>query len=223
MEQKNSDDERTPGRQPIDNDVLDAMAHAAWEKLGMVGMEEVRVAIELMLNAAWFEGYQLRSDAMVENTTRKLAESVNAYTSTDALRSALARCERAMKPFAAKVYNDNHDLTVSDTYRLTFEEYAAIYFAHKAAHAALSVSPAPSIEGLREWQPIETAPKDGTEILWNSPNPDPNSNIQSYCVIHWPEYAECFEEGYWQPLPPAPDAARTALAGVTAPSEVDAK
>lgn len=45
------------------------------------------------------------------------------------------------------------------------------------------------------WQPIETAPRDGTHILWNS------ADRGSYCVIYWPIYSECFEEGYWQPLP----------------------
>lgn len=88
----------------------------------------------------------MRPAEEVAANARFIVEAVNAYTSTEALRSALARCERAMKPFAAKVYNDNHDLTVSDTYRLTFEEYAAIYFAHKAARAALTASAAPSTE-----------------------------------------------------------------------------
>jgi hypothetical protein len=46
------------------------------------------------------------------------------------------------------------------------------------------------------WRDISTAPRDGTEILWTS--------LDTTTVIKWPEYRECFEEGYWQPLPAPP-------------------
>lgn len=155
--------------------------------------------------------------------TYEPVDSVNAY-STDALRSALERCERAMKPFADRVYNDNYDITVTDTYRLGIEEYTAIYFAHKAARTALSSSPP---EGLRGWRDIETAPKDGTEILTFSDRMGLGTMVLYWADGYWREKANGlglkYEPTHWMPLPVAPDAARTALAGVTAPSEVDAK
>jgi len=73
-----------------------------------------------------------------------------------------------------------------------------------------------------EWRDIETAPRDGTAVLgidakgrtrkmwWFAPS----SRTQ-----HWMncETQSPFKAVGWMPLPPAPDAARTALAGVTAP------
>ena len=66
-----------------------------------------------------------------------------------------------------------------------------------------------------EWQPIETAPKDGTSIL----------TYPHYCVTHW-ESEDCYPEAgwvvawedcmeqyitnkiatHWMPLPPPPEA-----------------
>lgn len=134
--------------------------------------------------------------------------------STEGLRGALERCERAMKPFAARVYNDNHDITVTDTYRLGIEEYTAIYFAHKAARTALSSSPP---EGLRGWRDIETAPKDGTEILTFSDRMGLGTMVLYWADGYWREKTNGLGLKYgpthWMPLLPAPDAARTALAG----------
>jgi len=55
------------------------------------------------------------------------------------------------------------------------------------------------------WQPIETAPKDGTEILWRGDNGEYARKRYTYSVIRWPEYSECFAEGVWRPLPVLPE------------------
>ena len=58
------------------------------------------------------------------------------------------------------------------------------------------------------WLPIESALRDGTRILWCSPKEPWAKLPHIYCVIHWPEYSDCFESGSWRPLPPPPAAAR---------------
>lgn len=47
-----------------------------------------------------------------------------------------------------------------------------------------------------KWESMETAPRDGTEILWTC--------LDTTTVIKWPEYRECFDEGWWMPLPALP-------------------
>lgn len=44
------------------------------------------------------------------------------------------------------------------------------------------------------WRTMESAPRDGTQILWRSKD--------ACCVIQWPEYRECFEHGLWTHVPP---------------------
>lgn len=58
---------------------------------------------------------------------------------------------------------------------------------------------------MSEWLPIETAPKDGGWILWCGDNGEYTRQRWSQVVIRWPEYKECFEQGWWQPLPTPPD------------------
>lgn len=145
-----------------------------------------------------------------EANARFIVQAVNAYTSTEALREALWQ-----------LLDDMGD-----------DGLSVCQAAKDQARAALSGSPAPS-----EWRDIETAPKDGTEIIglikW------PYDKAAQRRIIYWSHSGNCVIPAYmntwmcavttlsqredyiqgWQPLPPAPDAARTALAGVTAPVE----
>jgi len=66
-------------------------------------------------------------------------------------------------------------------------------------------------DAQREWQPIETAPKDGTGILvaiheWNEP-----ANRHVFEVVYWKDdcwRSSIFEEVYppthWMPIPATP-------------------
>jgi len=87
------------------------------------------------------------------------------------------------------------------------------------------------IDGLNAqhegWQPIETAPKDGTVVLLLSPEGEDEGHWEEvrYCVLGSPQgafgagwvdstnnlpiYAE-FEPTHWMPLPAAPDSATSA-------------
>jgi len=56
----------------------------------------------------------------------------------------------------------------------------------------------PALREKLEWQPIETAPKDGRWILWT------HTERSIPCVIHWPTYLECFDFGFWMSLPQPP-------------------
>jgi hypothetical protein len=51
------------------------------------------------------------------------------------------------------------------------------------------------------WRTMESAPRDGTEILWHAGDEERRA---SWYVISWPQYSECFDQGYWQPLPAPP-------------------
>lgn len=67
---------------------------------------------------------------------------------------------------------------------------------------------------LTEWQPIETAPKDGTEILggWSYMYPGDKAPTTGVEIIHWNNKAWQDWEGsshpelykHWQPLPTPP-------------------
>lgn len=80
-------------------------------------------------------------------------------------------------------------------FREVFDRYDRADIIRAALSAALAVDGM----ALQVWQPIESAPKDGTRILWSCGD-------DKMSVIHWPEYELCFEGGYWMPLPPPPAA-----------------
>ncbi len=53
------------------------------------------------------------------------------------------------------------------------------------------------------WRSMDSAPRDGTRFLWCSYNE--TGRLQwFYSVIRWPEFKECFTEGWWRPLPEPP-------------------
>ena len=57
---------------------------------------------------------------------------------------------------------------------------------------------------MSEWQPIDTAPKD-REIMWCAYTTAPIEPPHwIYCIIKWPEYEGCFNEGFWMELPNPP-------------------
>lgn len=73
------------------------------------------------------------------------------------------------------------------------------------------------------WRDISSAPKDGTDILWCTDRGEYMRKRHLYEVIRWPTYKECFEEGFWQPLPspPAGDVSRALLAASDLPPPPD--
>jgi hypothetical protein len=70
-------------------------------------------------------------------------------------------------------------------------------------------------EGLREWRDIETAPRDGTEILTFSDRIGLGNMVLYWADGYWREKANGlglkYEPTHWQPLPPTPTEARSAL------------
>ena len=61
------------------------------------------------------------------------------------------------------------------------------------------------------WQPIETAPKDGTTVLLAWPSGMVTAGYRSrYENVGWATphgtYSGVYQPTHWQPLPPAPDA-----------------
>lgn len=59
----------------------------------------------------------------------------------------------------------------------------------------------------KSWQPLETAPKDGSEILTYNPQ------LERYAILYWRPMTRMFEShydgtyllnGWWMPLPEAP-------------------
>lgn len=90
-----------------------------------------------------------------------------------------------------------------DRARTTLSEYQDGFdgSAHVASPAAAS-----SADG---WQPIETAPRDGTRFLWCADGGEYTRCRWSYSVVRWPEYKECFSEGHWMPLPAPPTSTRS--------------
>jgi hypothetical protein len=222
--------------------------------------------------------------AVAQWVSENFTPNCNAYTSTDALRSALAELyhavcgvngfanavreisgiaypwpaldiaeEKARAALAGSthasdcaVHNEpalpsgECDCGVSGSPAPSpdIEELIDAAYEYTMNSQSISSSPAPSTEGLREWQPIETAPKDGTSILacvagasvpviakwvvtprhgkWVAADEDDFDSMED-----WAEYvsAHDFPATHWMPLPPAPDAARAALAGSTHASD----
>lgn len=61
---------------------------------------------------------------------------------------------------------------------------------------------------MNDWQPIETAPKDGTRVLVNSHWMDATGKRLGVEIAHWREegYWQCLERQptHWMPLPDPP-------------------
>jgi hypothetical protein len=164
------------------------------------------------------------ADLAAERTADEIAtvrtQAVNAYTSTEALRSALDLCDGLI------------DCQIREGVVNSIDELKAI---QARIRAALSGSPAPSTD----WRSMDTARKNGRPVLglfkktFDSPynNEAPSRWGGTQIVMRHPGLAD---DGYdcgwnlanggcggfpdewfegWMPLPPAPDAARTALAG----------
>ena len=68
---------------------------------------------------------------------RLRAEVATLRASEARMREALERTDRALKPFADTVFNDNGDCTISDTYLLTDVDFCNAYSARNIARAAL--------------------------------------------------------------------------------------
>jgi hypothetical protein len=138
--------------------------------------------------------------AMAQSVRDRLNEIERAYGSTGALREALAGCIEAIGEWSRPT-GMNGMRSMPDTHPLNV--------AARKARTALSGSPAPSTEGLREWQPIETAPRDGTEILTFSDRIGLGNMVLYWADGYWREKANGlglkYEPTHWQPLPPSPE------------------
>ena len=49
---------------------------------------------------------------------------------------------------------------------------------------------------------MDSAPRDGSRILWCADNGEYTRQRWTYSVIRWPEYDDCFDAGWWKPLHP---------------------
>ncbi len=89
------------------------------------------------------------------------------------------------------------------TWEVLHEDYKAEY--RDSMRAALAVVP------MTEWQPIETAPKDGTRVLlWRRAIRDQPTPIMAdgfWCETCWVWPYILSEPTHWQPLPAPPERA----------------
>jgi hypothetical protein len=97
-------------------------------------------------------------------------------------------------PEADPMTDDEFDAKAQEIARGVFDDDWST--GHRNLVAAISTALRDAVKAERKWQPIETAPKDGTPILWHSGS--------EYAVIFWPVYAACFEIGIWQHVPATP-------------------
>jgi len=176
------------------------------------------------------------ADAMAQSVRDRLNEIERAYTSTDALRSALAsamrQAERDLTSAHAEICKlqgldpDKHDWPAWSAPANTFRWFRSLRekfgIEDEQAHAALSGSPAPSIEGLREALAgladaveMERRTYEDHRRLFDPERPIPADKVVA-CT------GDAFDAAYAR-TNEAVKQARTALAVVTAPSEVDAK
>ncbi len=123
----------------------------------------------------------------------------NPEAELQALRAALRAAEAERDGFREEC----------EGYRETVADWKQQFLAREAAESQVT-----ALRGALEWQPIETAPKDGTRFIGLKPN----RNVE---VVHWstkyrPSAWATDEEFYlypthWMPLPappasgPAPD------------------
>lgn len=54
---------------------------------------------------------------------------------------------------------------------------------------------------LSPWLPMDTAPRDGTQILWRYYRTPLETSHYNYSVISWPDYDGCFDQGEWMEIP----------------------
>lgn len=108
-----------------------------------------------------------------------------------------------LRPFANCCFNDNGDFTVYKN-AVSYDDFVQAYFEARAINRYLSHAHAAQSD---EWQPIETAPKDGTSLLLSN-DPDEDPWVGHYC-IDANRYL-CYGRDpfvaptHWRPLPSPP-------------------
>lgn len=81
--------------------------------------------------------YQKIVADMTQEAEAAEAELAALRAQVERLTGALGRAQRALKPFADRVFNDNGDCTISDTHTLTPPDYWNAQSAERIARAAI--------------------------------------------------------------------------------------